>query len=92
MTQLIATDGAQYRIDRLCKTLRVAREIIALSEQQTKLLIHSIEDRRGRLLVRWVAEPTARQREAFSAAWELVGERASSVAHAGITEDLEWNA
>ena len=92
MTELIATDGAQHRVDRLRKALRLAREITALSEQQTALLIHSMEDSRGRLTVRWVAEPTQRQRDAFATAWELVGERSSSVTHSGVTTGLEWGA
>lgn len=92
MTKLIATDGAQYRIDRLAKALRIAREIMALSEAQSALLIESMQDSRGRLLVRWNAEPTARQVLAFGAAWELVGEDSSAVTHSGTTNCLEWTA
>lgn len=92
MTQLIAYDGAQHRRDRLAKALRIAREILALSESQTTLLIFDVSDRKGQLTVNWSAMPTQRQCEAFATAWELVGERQGRVVHhCADAGPLEWD-
>lgn len=81
MIKIIAHDQAKHRIERLNKTLRISREILALSESQANLLIYAIIDRKGHLRVEWNAEPTSRQTDAFAAAWELVGENPSAVCH-----------
>lgn len=84
MTKLIAYDGAQHRRERLAKALRIAREILSLSESQTTLLIYDIRDRKGMLSVNWSAMPTDRQCAAFSTAWELVGEDPENVQHCAV--------
>lgn len=92
MTKLIAYDGAQHRRERLAKALRIAREILSLSESQTTLLIYDVRDRKGTLYVSWSAMPTDRQCEAFSTAWELVGEDRDSVKHCAKDLRLEgWD-
>lgn len=74
MSSLFAYDGAKHRIERLAKAQRIALEIMGLSVEQSALLIESLTDYKGSLQVRWYAEPTARQRQAYSAAWELMNE------------------
>ncbi len=91
MTKLFATGDARYRIERLTKTLRIAREILALSESQTNLLIRDLTDSRGELTINWSAAPTSRQCDAFAAAWELVGEDGKSVKNiCAEVGRLEW--
>lgn len=65
---------AQHRADRLRKTLRVAASIAGLTSEQTELLIHSLRDERGTLVVAWQIEPSDHQRRAFADAWALYGE------------------
>lgn len=92
MTQLFTYDGAQHRRDRLAKTLRIAREILAFSESQTTLLIYDLTDKKGMLTVNWSAIPTQRQCDAFAAAWELVGEKPDRVVHNCVDAQLEgWD-
>lgn len=91
MTMLDSNDGSIHRYQRLEKTFRLAREIIAISEAQASLLIHTIYDHKGSLTVTWNAEPTARQRDAFACAWEMVGESGANITHAVAVPGLEWN-
>lgn len=92
MTKLIAYDGALHRRERLAKALRIAREILSLSESQANLLIHDVRDQRGLLIVNWSAAPTERQCSAFSTAWELVGEKPDRVQHRTAGQGLvEWD-
>jgi hypothetical protein len=67
-------DMAQHRADRMRKTLRVAASIAGLTPGQTDLLIHSLHDERGTLVVTWHIEPSEHQRRAFADAWALYGE------------------
>lgn len=82
MIKLIADNGQKHRIERLTKTLLLAREIIGLTDAQANLLIESATDTRGTLTVRWYAYPTASQCSAFSTAWKLVGESPDRAVHA----------
>lgn len=81
MTQIFATGGEKHRIERLRKVLRIVREIMSISESQAHLLIYDLNDEKGLLTVRWSAQPTTRQFEAFATAWGLVGESPSRVVH-----------
>ncbi len=75
-------DGAEHRVPRLIKALRIATAIMGVTPGQALLLIHGLHDDRGTLVVRWQAPPSDHQIRAFSVAWEQCGEDAASVRHA----------
>jgi len=81
MIKLITNNGEQHRIDRLAKTIKLACFSLGITKPQADLLIVSCADDRGSLSVRWVTEPSSRQRESFADAWELVGESPARVSH-----------
>lgn len=76
-----ACDGAAHRLARLKKALQIALSVAGLTEEQGNLLIKSLSDDKGRLVVVWAYTPSNRQRHAFADAWGLVGEKADSVLH-----------
>lgn len=74
-------DHAAHRIPRLHKVLRIATAIMGITPGQALLLIHSLRDDRGTLVVHWVFTPSEHQIRAFGVAWEQCGEVAHQVRH-----------
>ncbi len=79
--QYSAYDGAQHRIERLKKAVRIATAMCGLSEDQAKLLITRVHDHKGQLILSWTCMPTEQQRLAFGVAWEQCSEPAANVSH-----------
>lgn len=74
-------DGAQHRVPRLHKALRIATAIMGVTPNQAELLIHELRDYRGTLEITWASAPSAHQRAAWATAWEQCGEGAEDVRH-----------
>lgn len=74
-------DGAQHRVPRLQKALRIATAIMGVTTEQARILIRGLKDDRGTLVVSWAATPHPHQTNAFAVAWEQCGEHQASVSH-----------
>lgn len=71
----------QWRNERLQKAVRLAAEILDMDRQQIAALIESVEDVRGRLVVRWNHTMSRSQVRAFGIAWKRCGEDAENTEH-----------
>jgi hypothetical protein len=82
--ELTSHDGAEHRAKRLKRAAILFCEIAGMTEDQARALIITLKDDHGRLDVHWRhGQPTPRQREAFSSAWNLCGEKPQNVQHFG---------
>ena len=77
--QFICED--EWRKKRLQKALKIACDMLGITEDQAATLIEKIQDERGMLAVSWRHQWTRRQEEAFSVAWGLCGEKSAAVVH-----------
>lgn len=74
-------DKREDRVARLQKALLIATTICGLTSKQADILIESLRDDRGTLIVTWVCPPSDQQINAFRAAWGLCKESDRNVLH-----------
>ena len=76
------TDNQLWRKERLVKAEKVAARFLNMTVDQLRKHVVAMHDEKGYLFVCWENEdPTAFQRQAFSNAWWVCGEKEELVKH-----------
>lgn len=73
--KFLSNDGSRYRNERARKATSIAIEIAGLTLEQAGMFIYSVTDYKGRLEIVWKVRPSARQKDAFEAAWFTCNEQ-----------------
>lgn len=79
--RITAYDGAQWRVERLEKVLRIVGRIYDITRAQMDQIVDEVADDRGELHITWKHDHTYAQERAFAIAWELCKELPSKVFH-----------
>ena len=74
-------NNEEWRLKRLQKVVRISGAMMGLTRQQFDLLIASIQDDKGLLVVEWTHPWTQSQENAFRVTWGECGELQDSVVH-----------
>ena len=74
-------NNEDWRLKRLQKVVRISGAMMGLTRQQFDLLIESIQDEKGLLVVEWTQPWTKSQENAFRVTWGECGELPDAVVH-----------
>lgn len=84
------TDNQQWRKERLLKVEKVAAKFLNMTVDQLRKHVVFLSDEKGQLFVVWEGEaPTDFQRQCFSNAWWVCGEKEDFVQHTVVSNPSE---